>query len=64
VFKAQVATKPVLRDIAIIRFFFDLGLRQGEVCGLKVSDLNAAGLHVRRKRKFSKAPLFRFDLPV
>jgi integrase/recombinase XerC len=55
--KAQAPTKPVLRDIAIIRLCYDLGLRRGEVCGLNVSDLITRGLRVRRKGKLSKTPL-------
>jgi integrase/recombinase XerC len=55
--KAQSATRPALRDLAIFRMCYDLGLRRGEICELNVSDIVAEGLRVRRKGKLSKQAL-------
>ena len=55
--KAQSATKPALRDLAIFRMCYDLGLRRGEICELNVSDIVHEGLRVRRKGKLSKQVL-------
>ena len=43
--RAQDAVKAA-RDVAIIRLMFDLGLRRGEVAGLDVADIDAAGRRV------------------
>jgi integrase/recombinase XerC len=53
----QPASKPVLRDLAIIHLCYDLGLRRGEIVSLNLSDLVEGGLRVRRKGKVSKEPL-------
>lgn len=42
---AQACTQEPLkaaRDVALIRLMFDLGLRRGEICGLCLTDLDAA----------------------
>ncbi len=40
--RSQDAVKAA-RDVALIRLMFDLGLRRGEVAGLDLSDIDAAG---------------------
>jgi len=55
--RAQPATKPVLRDLAILRLCYDLGLRRGEICSVNVADFTATSLRVRRKGKLTKTVL-------
>jgi integrase/recombinase XerC len=50
--------KENLRDLAIVRLAYDLGLRRGEICSLNVADVTADGLKVRRKGKQGKQTLF------